>query len=164
MRAYVIRLWQGELHEWLPQYLRELDNGRPHSVRELDEGIPHWVRELWKFSPTELEEWMQHAEKPRRMRSFKELTNLITKFLPSKIEELLQVEKVRERWTRLKEDLDTRLKEDLENDWKFSGMWFNMNDVDFLLIKLVDKQIKLAEKRVYCDKVMGLCQILSIQY
>jgi len=126
---------------------------------------PGWEDDPWKRSPiSTLDEWMQHAEKPRRLMSFNELRNLITKFLPSKIEELLQVEKVRERWTRLKEDLDTRLKEDLENDWKFSGMWFNMNDVDFLLIKLVDKQIKLAEKRVYCDKVMGLCQILSIQY
>ncbi|KAH9538009.1 hypothetical protein CY35_16G082400 [Sphagnum magellanicum] len=152
-----IHRWDGELHEWLPRWLRKLDEGRPHSVRELDEGIPHWVRELWKFSPIELEEWMQHAEKPRRMRSFKELTNLITKFLPSKIEELLQLEKERERLMCLKEEL-VSLKDKKRMREKTLEWSSDMRQVEF-----VEEQIKLAEKRMYLESISDRHQVEFVE-
>jgi hypothetical protein len=79
--------------------------------------------------------------------SFNELRNLITKFLPSKIEELLQVEKELERLTSLKEDL--------ENKRTFSGWWCSyLSQVELIdeQIKFMEEQIKLAEKRMYFDK------------
>jgi hypothetical protein len=109
-----------------------------------------WEHGPWKPSQiSTLAKSMQHAENPWRLMSFNELTNLITKFLPATIEDLLQLETERERLTSLKEDL--------ENKRKSSGWWFYMGDVDFMeaQIKLVEKQIKLAEKRMYLDKGDG---------
>ncbi len=108
-----------------------------------DFGSVEWpqvrLHEPCKRSPiSRLDEWMQHVEKPRRLMSFNELRNLSTKFLPSKIEELSELERL------------TSLKEDLENKRTFSGWWcsYLMDEQ----IKFMEEQIKLAEKRMYLDK------------
>jgi hypothetical protein len=117
-----------------------------------DFGSVEWPQvrkhEPWKRSPiSTLDEWMQHAEKPRRLLRIIVSPKLISKCLPSKIEELLQVEKERERLTSLKEDL--------ENDLKYSGWSCSYtSQVNFKLeqIKFIKQQIKFMKEQMYFDK------------
>jgi len=92
-----------------------------------------------------IEEWMQHAEKSRRLMSFNELTNLIAKYLPSKI-----FEKERERLLSLKEELMDW--EDMRTD---ADEWLSDMRHDMRQVEFAEKQIKLAEKRMYFDKGDG---------